>query len=541
MRRRAGVAGALPALLLAACSAGDRPVLGLWSGAARSEGQPTTRVTLDGPARGLLLRHRDSDLRLRLEGTAPAASVTIRVSDADRAPRPLGSETLPSEGGRFRHEIALSRAQLGDSSWIALALGQPGVRIDTLELHETRARSRLVVLGLDGLSWRILDPLLAAGRLPHFQRLIRSGVSGELISARPMLSPVVWTTIATGRPPADHGIHDFFDAERRLVNSTQVRARRVWEIAGEHAGASVGVVGWFVSWPVERVPGFMLADRATEWKPHERERPQSFHPPELQAPFDALVDERRRLYLAEMRRFTPLPLRADWKSALDPGDPLYARHAALDARLMRVYLRDSCFAEAALRLSAAFSPDLLFVYLRGSDNAQHAFWFHRAPDESLAPVEEDERRAFGGVIDGYYEWLDETLGRFMQAHPKHTTFAIVSDHGFRSIVREKGGVKRSAAYHERAGVYVMSGPGFKRGLRGPDISVLDLTPLWLHGLGLPAARDMPGRVPLELLEGGAAERARVASYGLRSQHAESRASGADEEIVEQLKALGYVE
>jgi predicted AlkP superfamily phosphohydrolase/phosphomutase len=356
-----------------------------------------------------------------------------------------------------------------------------------------------------------------------------------------MVSPVVWTTIATGRPHADHGIHDFFDAERRLVNSTQVKTRRIWEIAAEHAAASVGVVGWFVSWPVEPVSGFMLSDRATEWKPHERERPQSFHPPELQAPFDALVEERRSRYLDEMRRFTPLPLRADWKTALTPSDPLYARHAALDARLMRVYLRDSSFAEAGLRLSAAFAPDLLFLYLRGSDNVQHAFWFHRAPGESLAPVDEVERRLFGGVIDGYYTWLDETLGRFMAAHPRDTTFAIVSDHGFRSIVREKDGVRRSAAYHERAGVYVMSGPGFKRGLRGPDISVLDLAPLWLHGLGQPAARDMPGRVPLELLEGGGPERTRVASYGLRSEHAESRASEADDAIVEQLKALGYVE
>ncbi len=541
MRQAPAKLGLLLAILsVLGCRVEDRAVLGLWSGAVRLEGQPTTRVYLDGPARCLLLRHRKSDLRLRLEGTAPAGTLVVRVNDADRAPRPLTTKTI-STAGRFRDEIALSLAELGDSSWISLGFDRPGVVIDGLELREDRPRSRLVVLGLDGLSWRILDPLLAAGRLPHFKRMIDGGVSGALLSERPMVSPVVWTTIATGRGHADHGIHDFFDAERRLVNSTQVKTRRIWEIAGEHAAASVGVVGWFVTWPVERVRGFMLSDRATEWRPQDHERPQSFQPAELQAPFEALVEERRSRYIGEMRRFTPLPLRADWKTALAPDDPLHARHAALDTRLLRVYLRDSSFAEAGLRLSAAFAPDLLLVYLRGSDNAQHAFWFHRAPQESLTPVDDEERRLFGGVIDGYYAWLDQTLGRFLAAQAPDTTVAIVSDHGFRSFVREKAGVKRSVAYHEREGVYVMSGPDFRRGARGPDLSVLDLAPLWLHGLGLPASRDMPGRLPLELFASETRERQRIASYGGHADAAVSSTSGADEAIVEQLKALGYVQ
>lgn len=533
---------ALPwTLLLGACRAGDRPVAGLWSGQARGEGMPATRVRLHGEARCLLLRHRGSDLRLRIEGTALPGTVVVRVSDVERGPRPITTETLAQGGGAFRHELRLSREQLGETSWIALAFDRPGLVIETLELVEEKKIPKLVVLGLDGLSWRILDPLLAAGKLPHFQKLIAGGVAGELLSEKPVLSPVVWTTIAAGRRHTDHGIHDFFDAEGRLVNSSQVRSRRIWEIAGEKAGATVGVSGWFVSWPVERVPGFMLSDRATEWKSNDHDRPLSFHPPELQTPFEAVVDERRARSIEECRRFTSLPLLPDWKSKLPPGDPSYERHAFLDARLFRVFLRDSSFVEASLRLHAALRPDLLFLYLRGSDNVQHAFWFQRAPGESREPVDPEEVRLFGGVIDGYYAWLDEALGRLMSAAPADTTFVVVSDHGFRSLVREKDGAKRQLAYHERQGVYVVNGPGFKRGVRTEAISVLDLAPLWLHLVGLPAASDMPGRVPVELFARETREAARIASYGSRGEAAVSRATEADAGIVEQLKALGYVQ
>ncbi len=515
------------AMAACACSRGDRPVLGLWTGRVHSEGTPATRVRLDGDARCLLLRHKDSHLRVRIEGAAPAGSATVRVSDVGRgAPLPITTESLGS--GAFRKELRLSKQQLGDTSWIALSFDRPGIVIEGLELLEDRKPGRLVVLGLDGLTWRILDPLLAAGKLPHFQKLIAGGVAGTLLSEKPMLSPVVWTTIASGRRHGDHGIHDFFDADGHLVNSTQVTARRIWELAGQHAQATLGVVGWFVSWPVEPVPGFMLSDRATEWKPSDHERPLSFHPAELQAPSEAIVDQRRASYLPEVRRFTPVELGADWKKKLD-------------TRLLRVYLRDSSFVEASLRFQAAFQPDLLFLYLRGSDNVQHSFWFQRAPQESLAPVDEEERRLFGGVIDGYYAWLDLSLGRLAAAAPPDATFMIVSDHGFRSFVREKQGLKRSVAYHEREGVYIASGPGLKRGVRGANLSVLDLVPLWLHRLGLPAGQDMPGRVPIELLDDGSRERPRIPSYGGRDQASVSRATEADEAIVEQLKALGYVE
>lgn len=545
MRRVPGVVA--PCLLLLAlpgCREGDRPVRGVWTGHVRTEGAPAvTRVHVDGAAECLLLRHRQSVLQLRLEGSAGAGPVVVRIAGiVHGAPRPLTQATVSTGGGAFRRELRFSSDELGAADWLRLSFDQTDLAIETLEISEEVRKPKLIVLGLDGLSFRILDPLLQAGRLPHIAALVRGGVRGTLLSIRPMLSPVVWTSIASGRRPRDHQIWDFVDADKRLVNSTQVRAKRIWEIASERQAATVGVAGWFVTWPVDPVAGFMLSDRSTPWKSVTgEERPRSFFPAALQGPFEDIFRERRTHYRSESKRFTSLPVDTEWRKELGPDDPLRARLELVETRFLRAYLRDSTLAEAGLRLLGALSPDLFFLYLRGSDHAQHAFWFARAPEESVTPVSADDRRYYGSVIDSYYVYLDEVLGRYQAAAPAGTVFMIVSDHGFRSYLRQRDGQQRSQAFHEKEGVYIAGGPGFRRGVEGRPISVADLVPLWLDMLDLPVAEDMPGSLPTELLAQPDRRRpARIASYGGREALPVSREGLADADLLEQFKALGYI-
>ncbi len=507
----------------------------------RLEGTPPTRVTLEGEARCLLLRHRQSDLRVRIEGTAAGGTATVRAFEADRKPlRLLATRSLPLPPGRFREELRFSRSELGETSWISLAFDRAGLALETVEPIEDRPGPRLVVFGLDGLSWRILDPLLKAGRLPNLAAVINGGVSGPLLSIKRTLSPVVWTTIASGHEPKDHGIRDFVDEDRRLVNSTQVRTPRIWELVSERTPRTVGVVGWFVTWPVGRVAGFELSDRSRPWKLTGEARPLSFHPASLQGPFEDVDRERRERYLGESQRFTTLTLDPEWRNRLEPRTRERERMDALERRFLRAFLRDSTYADAGLAFYRAFAPDLLFLYLRGADHAQHAYWFARAPEESVTPVEDEDRRHFGGLIDSYYVYLDEVIGRFRGAAPPGTSFMVVSDHGFRSLTRLKGDERRSVAYHEREGVYIAGGPAFRKGRRRESLSVLDLCPLWLHMAGLPAARDMPGKVPLGILASSRPAPERIASYGRREARGESRSTAEDADLLEQFKALGYI-
>ena len=66
--------------------------------------------------------------------------------------------------------------------------------------------SRVVLLGLDGMDPQAVDLLMAEGKLPNFAELRQKGAYGRLQSSKPLLSPVVWTTVATGKPPDQHRI-----------------------------------------------------------------------------------------------------------------------------------------------------------------------------------------------------------------------------------------------------------------------------------------------------------------------------------------------
>jgi predicted AlkP superfamily phosphohydrolase/phosphomutase len=74
---------------------------------------------------------------------------------------------------------------------------------------------RLVVVGLDGQDPRLTDRFLEAGKLPNFRKLAAEGCYHRIASTYPSISPVAWSSFATGTHPAKHNIFDFLDRDRR--------------------------------------------------------------------------------------------------------------------------------------------------------------------------------------------------------------------------------------------------------------------------------------------------------------------------------------
>ena len=167
---------------------------------------------------------------------------------------------------------------------------------------EARSGSRVFLIGFDGATWDVMEPLIRQGRLPNFQRLVREGAWGNLRSevavnqpfsnsaSTGMRTPVVWETIVTGHSPAEHGVWDFFlshvpgmsDAlpfrlplrlpvvrsllapwvEEYPVLSTSGRENRLWEIY-DRSGKASRVIGFVDSWPAfEMEEGRLVSDRA---------------------------------------------------------------------------------------------------------------------------------------------------------------------------------------------------------------------------------------------------------------------------------------
>ena len=105
------------------------------------------------------------------------------------------------------------------------AVAKEGLQIDSLRVYQIAGvgeasgeilrvgtaplQRKIAVIGVDSFDWRIIDPLLRQGKMPHLARLIARGARANLRTLQPILSPVIWTSIATGMKPARHGIVDF--------------------------------------------------------------------------------------------------------------------------------------------------------------------------------------------------------------------------------------------------------------------------------------------------------------------------------------------
>src|SRR3954447_9584360 len=211
---------------------------------------------------------------------------------------------------------------------------------------------KVLVLGLDGATWDVLEPLVSDGMLPNLARLRDQGVSGVLGSVFPPLSPVAWTGVMTGKNSGKHGVFEFLESRhdplRPQVNSSRsIQADLLWEIAGRYGKKTVagGVPMSYPPRPAKDFPGFYLGD---------------FLSPEQAADFSSdpgLFAELER----EVGPYRP------WSTAIHDGgneaEALAELNGFLDQHLRAVrFLMDRC------------DWDLFVFDLMATDRIQHELW-----------------------------------------------------------------------------------------------------------------------------------------------------------------------
>jgi len=117
-------------------------------------------------------------------------------------------------------------------------------------------RHPVVVVGVDGADWRLIERLWAEGRLPNLRSIADRGVSAPIETFHKE-SPVIWTSIATGVYPEIHGITGFAvrtEQGDRPVTSTVRKVPAIWNMASA-TGLRVAVLGWWGTWPAEEING----------------------------------------------------------------------------------------------------------------------------------------------------------------------------------------------------------------------------------------------------------------------------------------------
>jgi tetratricopeptide (TPR) repeat protein len=368
-----------------------------------------------------------------------------------------------------------------------------------------RAAHRLLVVGWDAADWIVLDRLLAAGRMPHLKRLLARGSRAELGTLEPKLSPLLWTSIATGTTADKHGILNFVEPRPdgeglRLASSTSRKCRALWNILHQR-GLTTVVVGWYATHPAEPIRGAVVSNLLQEGEPSDPSGPWPIvdgcvHPGPLAADVAALRQRSRRFPREVLAKLLPDLER------IPQSDQRPATLAKLMASATSVE-------RAALHLLAggrtAEPWDAAFVFFDAIDTTGHHFMQYRPP--RMAHVDEKDLRRYGDVMDRVYEWHDAALGRLLDAAGPNATTILVSDHGFHSDALRPTLVdlpperraELESSWHRPKGIIAMAGPGVRIGATLASPTILDVAPTALALLGLPAGEDFDGRVLAEAL------------------------------------------
>ena len=127
---------------------------------------------------------------------------------------------------------------------------------------------RILIIGLDGASWTVLEPYIETGILPNLAKIRMNGCYGNLESTIPPLSAPAWSSFLTGKNPGKHGVFHFKDVDvhgeyssqvnqHKTVDARSIKSSTMWDFLGHH-DRKVGIINVPMSYPPRPVNGFLI-------------------------------------------------------------------------------------------------------------------------------------------------------------------------------------------------------------------------------------------------------------------------------------------
>ena len=377
----------------------------------------------------------------------------------------------------------------------------------------------LLVIGLDGGTWRLLDRAMREGSAPTFKRLVDRGTRGTVEALwPPYWSSAAWASILTGVSQETTGVYEdlaafapglpvmqvpitrdlllnpFYVIRAGLTASEVIRftppprallrEKPVWQLLHE-AGVDTAVVRFRFTYPPHGQAGVVVSD----WVGNDQWESLGVQRTDLTGAVAPLA--RADELLAAFR--SNAPSNPDLFERLLPGpepekpadallDPIHELRIAsdIDERTFEV-------TETILRKNPAQA--FLAVYFGGLDSVEHAFWPYRFPDEFPVnpPAKKDVER-LGPVMDRYVRYFDRRLNRLLELYATPPNVVIVSDHG--------QGASTSATswrgWHTKDGMFIAAGPSVPRRADRIEVSYYDILPTIASLKGF-SAPNAPGR------------------------------------------------
>ncbi len=403
---------------------------------------------------------------------------------------------------------------------------------------------KVLLIGWDAADWKIINPLLDQGLMPTLEDLVNHGVIGNLATLHPVLSPMLWNSIATGVRPDKHGILGFIEPDPqtgrvRPVTSTSRKVKAIWNILTQR-GYKTHVLGWFAGHPAEPINGIAVSDLypyATaslekEWPL----APGAVHPESLRETFAQL-----RMHPEEVTEAAILPIIPRAAEIDQEKDKRLEGFAKI--------LSENCSIHNAATWILQNQPwDFMAVYYNGIDHFCHGYMHFHPP--RMEGIPEDQFEIYKDVVNGAYRFHDMMLQTLVELAGPDTTIILVSDHGFHSDHLRPRGIPQEpagpAVQHRNFGIVAIRGANIKQDERIYGATLLDVTPTILTLFGLPVGADMDGRVLVQAFD-EPPEISRIPSW--EQEPGECGMHSADlrvdplaaQAVLQRFVALGYIE
>jgi len=263
--------------------------------------------------------------------------------------------------------------------------------------------NKLLVIGLDGASFNVLDALIEKGYLPNLARLVSEGTRANLETTFPPITAVAWSSFMTGKNPGKHGIFEFKrrdkDSRRELaVNASFREGAAIWDLLGA-GGKRVIVHNFPCTYPPAPVNGLMIADFMTPRGRRDYTYPQS------------LLDDLESEFG---------PYRLHLSQTYTGGGP----EAVLDELFDELEYK----ARVTPHLMAEYGWDAFFQYFWGTDRIQHELW--HIIDEAHPRYNKQESDRYRERVFEYFHRVDAVVGNLIELAGKDALTCVASDHGF---------------------------------------------------------------------------------------------------------------
>jgi tetratricopeptide (TPR) repeat protein len=361
---------------------------------------------------------------------------------------------------------------------------------------------KTVLVGWSGADWSVANPLIEQGHMPQLENIINHGCMGNLNSFQPLLSPMLWNTVLTGKHPDKHGILTPFewDEATQQVQSISSGARScstIWDILTQQ-NIPAHAVGWSATHPAEPVNGYCISDGFQSAIPH-RSGPAVF-PPEKEQ-------------IIRQVQLSPQDVDPELLGLLIPEmDQLDPKRHGQHIHKLRQHLAELySYHNAAIQIYATQPQGLFSICYRFIESVSRDFMHFCSPAQASLSAEETE--LFKEVVNGAYRLQDLLLADLLKYAQQPTSLFLVSEHG--RFIPPQAGANTS---HHPLGMLAAVGPGIQKDHLVHGAVAADIVPTLLHHMRLPVGQDMDGRVLTELFS-ATAQPAFIPSWEDKTEHA----------------------